>query len=150
MRGSTLKILAIDHGTVRVGLALSDALGLLARPLETVRSGDAVRRIAEIVRAEGIRTVLLGLPLRIDGSEGRAAERVRAFLSALRPRLPADVDVILRDESLTTIEAERALRDAGKRTKDQRGAIDQAAAAVILQEFLDEKNGPASWLPAEE
>jgi putative Holliday junction resolvase len=145
-----MKSLGIDHGTKRVGLALSDALGVLARPLETAPARDAIRRIVEIARGENVETVVLGLPLRIDGTEGAAASRVRTFLTALRQRLPAGVEIVLRDESLTTMEAAEKLRAAGKRAKNQRDVIDQAAAVIILQEFLDEKNGPASRLLAEE
>ncbi len=141
-----MRILGIDHGTVRVGLALSDELGALAHPLETVPEAQALRRIAEVVRERGVTAVVLGLPLRLDGTEGSAAERVRRFLGALRPRLPPDVPVHLRDESLSTVTAAEHLRAAGRRAERQKPVIDQAAAAVILQEYLDELAGPSIWL----
>jgi putative Holliday junction resolvase len=141
-----MRVLGIDHGTVRVGLALSDELGLLAHPLETVPEPQALRRIAEVVRARGVTAVVLGLPLRLDGSEGTAAERVRGFLAKLRPLVPLEIPIHLRDESLTTVTASERLRSAGRKAKEQRPMIDQAAAAVILQEYLDELAGPSVWL----
>lgn len=141
-----MRILGIDHGTVRVGLALSDELGLLAHPLETVGEPQVLRRIPEIVRERGVTAIVLGLPLRLDGTEGSAAERVRKFLAALRPLVPPEVVIHLRDESLTTVTAADRLRAAGRKAKDQRPVIDQAAAAVILQEYLDELAGPTIWL----
>ena len=141
-----MRILGIDHGTVRVGLALSDELGVLAHPLETVPEAQALRRIAEVVRERGVTAVVLGLPVRLDGTEGSAAERVRGFLAKLRPRLPERVPIHLRDESLTTVTASERLRAAGRKAKDQRPVIDRAAAAVILQEYLDELAGPTIWL----
>jgi RNase H-fold protein (predicted Holliday junction resolvase) len=84
-----MRILGIDHGTVRVGLALSDELGMLAHPLETVAEAQALVRIPEVVRARGVTAVVLGWPLRMDGSEGTAAERVRGFLNKLRPLISA-------------------------------------------------------------
>jgi putative Holliday junction resolvase len=141
-----MRILGIDHGTVRVGLALSDELGMLAHPLETVAEAQALVRIPEVVRARGVTAVVLGWPLRMDGSEGTAAERVRGFLNKLRPLISADIPIHLRDESLTTVTATEQLRAAGRKTKTHRPIIDQAAAAVILQEYLDECAGPAGWL----
>jgi len=145
-----MRILGIDHGTVRVGLALSDELGLLAHLLETVPEPQALRRIPEVVRERGVSAIVLGLPLRLDGTEGSAAERVRVFLGALRTHLPAELPVHLRDESLTTVTAAERLRAAGRKAKNQRPVIDQAAAAVILQEYLDEVAGPSIWLAAPE
>jgi len=141
-----MRILGIDHGTVRIGLALSDELGMLAHPLETVPEAKALGRIPEVIRGRGVTAVVLGLPLRLDGTEGTAAERVRVFLAALRPLVPPEVEIHLRDESLTTVTASEQLREAGRKTRGHRPIIDQAAAAVILQEYLDERAGPAAWL----
>lgn len=136
------RILGIDHGTVRCGLAVSDALGWMAHPLETVPAEQAPARIAELVRQLPAAAVVLGLPLRLDGSEGPAAERVRRFAERLRPLLPSETRLILRDESLTTVEAHSRLRAAGRRTHRHRPVIDQASAVLILQEYLDELNPP--------
>lgn len=143
-----MRVLGIDHGTVRIGVALSDPLGMLARPLETVAEPEALRRLPGLIQQHGVQTVVLGLPLRLDGTEGPAAERVRGFLAKLRPLVPAHIPIHLRDESLTTIEAESHLQAAGK--KKGRGPhekIDQAAAAVILQEYLDEQAGSSLLMP---
>ncbi|MFN0130819.1 MAG: Holliday junction resolvase RuvX [Verrucomicrobiales bacterium] len=141
-----MRILGIDHGTVRVGLALSDELGALAHPLEVVPEPQALKRIGEVVRERGVTAVVLGLPLRLDGTEGPAAERVRRFLASLRRRLPSGVPVHLRDESFSTVTAADRLRAAGRNAKRQKPVIDRAAAAVILQEYLDELAGPSIWL----
>lgn len=141
-----MRVLGIDHGTVRVGLALSDELGVLAFPFEVVGEGEAVRRIGEVVRERGVTVVVVGWPVRMDGTEGSATERVRGFLEKLRPVLPDGVVVHLRDESLSTVTASERLRAAGRKAKRQRPVIDQAAAAVILQEYLDEVAGPSMWL----
>jgi putative Holliday junction resolvase len=137
-----MRVLGIDHGTVRMGLAMSDEAGVIARPFEAVAAADALRRIPEVVREQGIGAIVLGLPLRLDGTEGPAAGRVRGFLDALRPLVPADIPIHLRDESLTTIEAEARLRSRRRPDRRTREDVDRFAAAVILQEFLDELNGP--------
>ena len=145
-----MNCLGIDHGEVRVGLAVSDALGCLAHPLETVRTDEALDHIPQVIRERKIDTVVLGFPLRVDGSEGPAAKRVRAFLDRLRRRLPAEVRIVLQDESLSTRQAAENLRRAGKKTRHHRPVIDQAAAVVILQEYLDELSGTSSaTLPPE-
>ncbi len=142
-----MKLLCIDHGTVRFGLAISDDLGFMAHPLETVPAADALTRIPQVVRERGISRIILGLPCRMDGTEGTAAEKVRQFLTRLQPLLPSGVDVILRDEALTTVTAHEQLRAAGKKQKNTRSIIDQAAAVVILQEYLDEQAGPVIFPP---
>jgi putative Holliday junction resolvase len=139
-----MNCLGIDHGEVRIGLAVSDALGCLAHPLETIRTADAFERIPELVRQRGIDIIVLGYPLRIDGSEGQAARRVRRFLEGLRPQLPDGIRIILQDESHSTQQAAENLRRAGRKTRRHRPVIDQAAAVVILQEYLDELGGASS------
>jgi len=144
-----MRVLGIDHGTVRVGLAISDELGVLARPLETVAAEVAVRRIGEVVKELGVAVVVVGWPLRMDGSEGAATERVGKFIDRLRRALPAGVEVRTCDETLSTVTAAERLRAAGKKSKHQRPVIDHAAAAVILQEYLDDLMGPTRWLTEE-
>lgn len=145
------RFLGIDHGTVRVGLALSDPLGLIARPLETVPEELALMRIPEVIREHGVTGVVLGLPLRLDGTEGPAAARVHAFADRLRPLLPDGCPLWLRDESFTTVEAAAHQRSHHKKSSAKparRGAeIDPLAAAFILQEFLDERAGLAAAEP---
>ena len=129
--------LGIDFGEARIGVAATDPLGMLAHPVETidVTRGDPCERIAALCRERGIRAVVIGLPLRLDGSEGEAARKVRSFARLLGARLP-ELPIIFVDESFTTSAAAEKLRAAGKRAKRQRPLIDQAAAVEILETWL--------------
>lgn len=131
------KVLGIDLGDARVGLALSDDLGLLAHPHSTlaVAQGRVPERIAAIVRERGVETVVVGMPRNMDGSHGPAAEKTRVFVAALR--LLISVPVVTWDERLTTVSAQRALQEAGRKAKDQKSVVDQVAAQIILQGWLD-------------
>lgn len=134
------RLVALDYGEARIGVAGSDDLGILAHPLETVSAqprDGAMRRIAAIVRERQAAGILVGLPLRADGEEGSAAGKVRAFAAALRTHLPAGCPIHFQDEYRSTVQAAEHLRSAGKRTKTHRPLIDQAAAVVILQDYLD-------------
>ena len=134
------QLIALDYGEARIGVAGSDALGLLAHPLETVASHPrpvALRRIAEIFKARRANGIVVGLPFRADGGEGTAAIKVRAFAETLRGYLPAPTPVYFQDEYRSTVQASEHLRSSGKRTKNHRPLIDQAAAVVILQDYLD-------------
>ncbi len=133
-------ILAIDHGQARIGLAATDLLGIAAHPVETIEvvRTDPLQRIAEIVRERAIKLILLGLPLRLDGSEGEAAMRVRSFGEDLAKAIP-EVPLEFTDERLSTTTASEKLRQAGKSAKQQKGIIDQAAALEILNDWLDER-----------
>jgi len=121
-------------------VAVSDDLGFLAHPLETVPATDpnrAIARIAELVALRGIEDLVIGLPLHMDGGEGEAAARVRAFVAKLRLRLPETIRYHEIDETLTTAIAYEKLRAAGKKAKKAKPVIDQAAAVEILQAWLD-------------
>jgi putative Holliday junction resolvase len=134
------RLLALDYGEARIGVAGSDDLGLLAHPLDTVPAQpreQALHRIAKIFGERRATALVLGLPIRADGEEGTAAARVRAFAEKLRPHLPPDTPVFFQDEYRSTVDATGHLRAAGKRTKSHRPLIDQAAAVIILQDFLD-------------
>jgi putative Holliday junction resolvase len=132
-----LKILGIDLGEARVGLALSDDLGMLAHPLETVavRETPVIPRIAAVVAKEKVTRIILGLPRNMDGTYGPAAEKTRAFAEQLRSAVPCEVQ--LWDERLTSVAAQRALHEAGRNVKTSRQVIDQVAAQMILQGWLD-------------
>ena len=130
-------ILAIDFGRARIGAAISDELRLLAHPLETIPATAALSRIAEIVREKKVDHVVAGLPKRLDGQIGAAANEVLQFVEKLRTILPCPV--VTWDERLTTAEAHRALRDAGKKTRQTRSYVDQVAAQMILQSYLDSR-----------
>jgi len=129
-------ILGIDLGKIRIGLAISDELQWLAHPLKTIpASGNAPVRIAEIVRQRKIDKVVLGVPRRMSGEFGDAAESALNFAQKLRALVPCEV--VTWDERLTTAAANRALRDAGKKTRQSRHYVDQVAAQIILQGYLD-------------
>jgi len=131
-------ILGLDFGRARIGTAISDELQLLAHPLETIPANErALSRIAEIVRERKIDHVVAGVPRRMNGQIGTAAIEVLQFVEKLRVILPCPV--VTWDERLTTAAAQRALRDAGKKIRDTRGYIDQVAAQMILQSYLDRR-----------
>jgi len=130
--------LGIDHGEARIGLAIADDLGMLAHPLETItvkEVADPVARIAEIVMRDRIEIIVLGMPRNMDGTYGPAAEKVRAFADKLRAACGCEVK--LWDERMTSVAAQRALHEAGRNVKDSRKVIDQVAAQLILQGWLD-------------
>jgi putative Holliday junction resolvase len=136
------RVLAIDLGEARIGLALSDPLGLTAQPLQTL-SRVGLRRdlqyIAEIVGQHDVNTVVLGLPRLLSGEEGSAAEAARAFGRRLEGRLPG-VALELWDERLTTALAERTMISGRVRRARRKKKVDALAALLILQSFLDARS----------
>ncbi|MGH3558651.1 MAG: Holliday junction resolvase RuvX [Mycobacterium sp.] len=133
--------LGIDVGSVRIGVACSDPDGILATPVETVRrdrSGRHVRRLVELAAELDAVEVVVGLPRTLADRTGSSA-RDAIELAELLARRMAPTPVRLADERLTTVSAQRSLRQAGVRAKGQRRVIDQAAAAAILQGWLDER-----------
>ena len=129
-------ILAIDFGRVRIGVAISDELQLLAHPLETIAANErTIARVAEIVRERKVNHVVVGIPRQLNGKIGAAATEALRFGEKLRPILPCPV--VTWDERLTTVAAHRALREAGKKTRATRHYVDQVAAQMILQGYLD-------------
>jgi len=136
-------ILGIDFGRARIGLAISDELGLLAHPLETIPANkDSVKRIAAIVHDRKIDKVVIGIPRQMSGEIGIAANEALEFAEKLRARLHCPVEPW--DERLTTVAANRALRDAGKKTRQTRKFVDQVAAQMILQSYLDRESAGTS------
>ena len=133
-----MRILAIDYGSQRIGLALSDPTGTLARPLPFVPAkGDAklARELADLAKKEECHLILLGLPRHMDGSVGEAAAKVQAFAVLLGQATTIRIQLI--DERLSTVQASRQLQEAGRNARQQRGRIDSEAAAVLLQGYLD-------------
>ena len=132
-------ILAIDYGQSRIGIAATDELGIASHPVETihVKRTDPLQRISQIAVARNIVLIVVGLPLRLDGSEGEATQRVRRFGDALKAKLP-HLRLEYSDERLTTISASEKLREAGKNNEAQRDIIDQVAALEILNGWLEE------------
>lgn len=130
------RILGVDFGRVRIGMAISDELGLLAHPLKTVSSSkEAMKEIAAVVREKDVERVVIGLPRHMDGRMGESAEEALAFAGKLRELLPCEV--VMWDERLTTVAANRALQESGQRTRESRKIVDQVAAQMILQGYLD-------------
>lgn len=132
------RILAIDYGRVRHGLAVSDGLGLAAHPLPALQRRDPehdLRRLRDVVQDRDIRRVVLGLPLNMDGSEGPMAAEVRRFGDALAAAL--ELPLVYEDERLSTDEAESQLMERGLRPSDRRKLRDSLAAAVILRAVLE-------------
>jgi putative Holliday junction resolvase len=131
-------ILGLDFGRARIGAAISDELQLLAHPLETIPANEqAVSRVAEIVREKKVDHAVAGMPRQMNGQLGAAANEVLQFVEKLRAILPCPV--VTWDERLSTVAAHRALRDAGKKTRQTRGYVDQVAAQMILQSYLDRR-----------
>ncbi len=129
--------LGIDFGQARIGIAATDACGILAHPVESIHLDrtEPLERIAQLAAERGVRTLVLGLPLRLDGTEGTACEKVRAFGEKLHARLP-ELPLVYVDEFLTTTMAQEKLHAAGKKAKDFRPIIDQAAAVEILNAWM--------------
>jgi len=132
------RILGLDFGRARIGVAISDELQMLAHPLETIPANEEpAPRVAEIVREKQVEHVVVGIPRQMDGQIGIAATEVIEFVETLRAILPCPV--VTWDERLTTVAAHRALRDAGKKTRHTRAYVDQVAAQMILQSYLDRR-----------
>jgi putative Holliday junction resolvase len=137
-----MRILALDHGTVRIGAALSDELGLLAHPLEYLPAepfAAFLDRLRQILREREVALVLVGLPRNMDGSYGPAAEKVREFVHVLRETVT--VPIRTWDERLTTVQAHRLLAEAGKSARQRKEIVDSMAAVVLLQSYLDAQGG---------
>ncbi len=136
MRGASGVVVAVDVGTVRVGVAASDPHRILASPVETVTApGQA--RVAEIVAEREAVLVVVGLPTSLSGASASAsADMARTWVEAFAP-LVAPVEVRLVDERLTTVSATAALRASGRSARQSRAVVDQAAAVALLQGVLD-------------
>ena len=135
-----VRTLALDYGERRIGVAISDATGMIAQPLETIAASagggrDALERIAELVRSHEVGQIVVGLPLHMNGRAGPEAERARAFGERVRARAGVAVDYL--DERWTSVEASRALDEGGVKRRDQRGRVDPIAAALLLRTWLE-------------
>jgi len=137
-----MRRMGIDPGLKRVGLSLSDDEGILASPHKTLTRIDDARLLADLcveISAHGVTEVVLGLPLRMNGLEGPEARRARRMQVALARA--AGVKVVMWDERMTTIAAERELRGAGLKAAKKKALLDQAAATLLLQSYLDAQRG---------
>jgi putative Holliday junction resolvase len=129
--------LGLDHGDARIGVAISDELGMLAHAHSTIHvaEGDPIPKIAALAAEQRIGTIVIGMPRNMNGTYGPAAEKVRAFAEQLRAAVACPVK--LWDERMTTQAAQRGLHAAGRNTKQSREVIDKVAAQIILQSWLD-------------
>jgi putative Holliday junction resolvase len=129
--------LALDLGHVRIGVALSDPLGLTAQPLTVLKASGAqkdIQAIGELVNQHEVTQVIVGLPLNMDGTESNTTKKVREFTAKLSERL--NVPVFFVDERLTSKQAERAMIEGDSRREDRRQKMDKIAAALLLQSAL--------------
>ena len=136
------RILGVDPGERRIGLAVSDPDGILASPLDTLdaRTANPAAAVAKAGKNAGAERIVVGLPLHMNADEGDAAEKARAFAEALRNH--TDVPVELWDERLTTVTAEKALIEGGVRRARRKKLVDGLAARILLQHYLDCRAGP--------
>ena len=137
------RLLGIDYGLVRVGVAISDPLGMTAQPVTTLKASSTdqlITQIGGIVSERVIRKIVVGLPINMDGSEGPAAQGAREFADMLEARL--DVEVVLWDERLSTVRAERAMLEGNLSRAKRARRRDVIAAQFILQSYLDAQGRP--------
>jgi putative Holliday junction resolvase len=133
-----VRILALDHGTVRIGIALSDELKMIASPLEFIPAepfADVLAKLRELIREKEVELILIGLPRNMDGSYGPAAQKVREFADALKDAIA--IPLKTWDERLTSTQANRLLIAGGVRRDKRKEKVDGMAAAILLQSYLD-------------
>ena len=134
------RIIGIDYGRKRIGLAVSDPLGMFASPLETVPPAKLIEYLKNYAEREGISLFVVGWPMNLDNTPAQSARFVEEFLRRLRKNFP-DTPVELEDERFTSVLAHRAMIDGGMKKMDRRdkAVVDKISAAIILQSYLDRK-----------
>jgi putative Holliday junction resolvase len=133
-----MRILALDHGTKRIGVAVSDETKTIAQPLEFIPAepfADFLARLRQLIREKEVEMILVGLPRNMDGSYGPAAEKVQTFVAALKDAVVVPVKTL--DERLTSAQANRVLIQGGVRRNKRKEKVDKMAAAILLQSYLD-------------
>ena len=138
------RILALDYGAKRTGVALGDPTGTLASPLpyiETQPFRKFLGKLKEIIRTQEVEIILVGLPRNMDGSYGPSADNARQFVVRLKEVIIAEIQLV--DERLSTVQASRLLHAAGRNTREQKEKVDSASAQVLLQSFLDARQRPS-------
>jgi putative Holliday junction resolvase len=136
-----MRLLAVDYGTARVGIAISDELGMFARPYKLLPASEKLpEEIAAIVRENAVGEVVVGMPYGLDGGESGTTRKVKAFLRDLQAALPCSVVEWDESHSSRTAVERMVTAGVGKKRRRQKGTTDTWAAAVILQEYLDAKN----------
>lgn len=133
-----MRILAIDHGTKRMGIAISDELKMIAQPLEYIPAEPFkafLDRLKELVRDKQVELIIVGLPRNMDGSYGPAALKVKEFVAVLKETIGIPIRTL--DERLTSVQANKFLTSAKVRGKQRKETVDRTAAAILLQSYLD-------------
>ena len=133
-----MRILALDHGTKRIGIAVSDELKMIATPLEFIAAepfAEFLKRFKEIIHEKEVGLLLIGLPRNMDGSYGPAALKVQEFIAVLKDKIAVPIQTW--DERLTSAQAQRFLIQGGMRREKRKQKVDQTAAAILLQSYLD-------------
>lgn len=136
------RILGVDYGTRRIGLAISDGIGLTARPLDVVSRADLGHVLETLAREYDIELVVVGLPTSLGGDEGDSAQSARRLGTEIGETMGVDVEYV--DERFTSRMAESALLEAGMRRRDRKETVDKVAAAIILQTYLDARRSPGN------
>ena len=137
-----MRILALDHGTRRIGVAVSDELKIIATPLEYIPAepfSDFLKRLKEIIAEKEIELIIVGMPRNMDGSYGPAALKVQEFIAVLKEVITVPMKTL--DERLTTVQAQRFLIEGNVRRNQRKEKVDKTAAAILLQSFLDSSQG---------
>ena len=137
-----MRLLALDHGTKRIGVAVSDEMKIIASPLEYIPAepfADFLARLKEIIHEKEVELILLGMPRNMDGSYGPAALKVQEFAAVLKNVIT--IPIKLWDERLTSAQAQRFLIQGGVRREQRKEKVDKTAAAILLQSFLDSGAG---------
>lgn len=135
-----MRVIAIDHGTKRMGIAVSDPSGMIALPLEFIPAepfNAFLDRLKQLIQEKEVEQILVGMPRNMDGSYGPAAAKVREFIAVLKETIA--IPILTWDERLTSTQANRLLVQANVSRKDRKEKVDQAAAAILLQSFLDSR-----------
>ncbi|NPA15368.1 MAG: Holliday junction resolvase RuvX [Deferribacteres bacterium] len=133
-----MRVLAIDYGRSKVGLAVSDPTGTISQPLSVVPAGRALEEVGRLVKELGVGLIVIGLPVNMNGTEGKMASEVREFADRLKG-VVGDIDIVFWDERLTSFEAEELLKQAGLNWKKSKKKVDKIAASLILKSFLEKK-----------
>lgn len=141
-----MKIIALDIGTVRIGVATSDILEIIASSYEVYKrknNSEDVKHIAELVSNLNAGEVVIGLPLKMDGSEGQSVEMAKGFGEELAKLV--NVPILYQDERLSTVTAQKILIESGMRREKRKNKVDALAATIILQTYLDKKSNMKNW-----
>ena len=136
-----MRILGLDVGTVRIGVAQSDIMQILATSTEVINRTTPQKdaeRVAELCKKLGVEKIVVGLPLQMNGQEGLSVGMVKSFVEVLQPLVP-NIPIIYQDERLSTVSAQRMLIEADVRRDKRKGVVDKVAATIILQNYLDKQ-----------